>query len=336
MVQTVVNRGSVTAYEIEIQKRDGSFGHLLVNTHLCYDDNGEFDGLEGTLLEITAFKRLEHELAQSQKLESIGQLAAGIAHEINTPIQYVGDNTAFLKEAFEDLLGLIRGYGQALEQLRRGRPDPDLFKEIHDREAGADLEFLAMEVPAAIDQSLEGVARVSNIVRSMKAFSHPGGDAHEPMDINMALENTVTVARNEWKYVADMALELDPELPRIHCNPGEINQVFLNLVINASHAVADAGREKGKGEIRIRTKDGPKAVEIQISDTGTGIPEPVRNRIFDPFFTTKPIGRGTGQGLAIARSVVDKHRGRIWFETRFGQGSCFFVRLPKLKDPKGA
>ncbi|MCG8616215.1 MAG: response regulator [Desulfobacterales bacterium] len=333
-LKALFQSGSVSAYEIRTRRRDGSLGHVLVNAHLRYDGQGEVLGTEGTMVDISHRKRLEQDLAQSQKLESIGQLAAGIAHEINTPIQYVGDNTAFLRDAFRDLM-TIAGEAAALVGGKGVDGEGDAGRLASALEE-ADLEFLEEEVPAAIRQSLDGVDRVSRIVRSMKAFSHPGGDAHEPADINQLIETTVVVARSEWKYVAELATDLHP-LPRINCNPAELNQVFLNLLINASHAVADTLEDQasGKGTIIIETRDLSDAVEIRIKDNGSGIPEAVRDRIFDPFFTTKKLGKGSGQGLAIARSVVvDKHRGKLWVDSGSESGTCFYIRLPK-DGPKG-
>lgn len=332
MLDTLFAEGSLTAYEIEIKKKDDSFGHVLVNSYLRYDDNGSVLGIEGTLVDITHRKRLENDLSQAQKLESIGHLAAGIAHEINTPIQYVGDNTVFLQDAFEDLMGVTKGCLRLAAAAQENRMNQALVDEVEKLIDGADLEFLEEEVPASIGQSLDGIARVSKIVKSMKAFSHPGGDIHELADINAALEHTITVARSEWKYVAELTMDLHKDLPWVSCNLGEMNQVFLNLLINASHAVEDAliGSGDGKGEIQIQTRDRDGDIEIRIMDTGKGILESVRDQVFDPFFTTKKIGKGSGQGLAIARSiVVDKHGGKIWFETGEEKGTCFFIRIPK-------
>jgi signal transduction histidine kinase len=198
------------------------------------------------------------------------------------------------------------------------------------------VEYLTAEIPNAIAQSLEGVERVAKIVRSMKDFSHPGGETKQAVDLNRALESTLTVCRNEWKYVAEAVTDFDPDLPLVTCLPGECNQVFLNLIINAAHAIGDklAGRPDDKGAITIATRrDGDRA-EIRIIDTGTGIPEKHHARIFDPFFTTKEVGRGTGQGLAIAHCVItEKHGGTIHFETEIGRGTTFVVRLPISGEP---
>jgi len=267
-------------------------------------------------------------LLQSHKLQSIGQLAAGIAHEINTPTQYVGDNLAFLRRAFAALVEIVQSVGPLLDAARDAHPAET--SAIETRLKKLKLAFVLKEVPKAIEQSLDGVARVSSIVAAMKEFSHPSGGELSNVDLNEAIRTTVTVARNEWKYVADLALELDPELPHVPCMRDEINQAILNLVVNAAHAIADvnANGSSGRGKIIVRTRVDGQHVVIDVQDTGTGIPERVRGRIFDPFFTTKPVGRGTGQGLAIARTVVvDKHKGALDFDTELGHGTTFHVRL---------
>ena len=289
------------------------------------------DGLLILGTDITEQQILETQLAQSQKLESIGQLAAGIAHEINTPIQYVGDNTRFLGDAFRDLKGMVECYEQLLDiATQAGAPEARLA-EAKQAFEDADAPYLMAEIPTAIAQSLEGVDRVAHLVRAMKDFSHPSTSEKTAVDINRAIDSTVTVARNEWKYVAEVALDLDPDLPMVSCLPGEMNQVILNMVVNAAHAIADVvGNDSGKkGEIRIRTRWDGDWAEIRISDTGTGMSEEVKNRIFDPFFTTKEVGRGTGQGLSISRAVIiERHGGTIAVETAVGEGTAFSIRLP--------
>jgi PAS domain S-box-containing protein len=278
---------------------------------------GDIEGLVGVGRDITERKRIESQLLQAQKLESIGQLAAGIAHEINTPIQFVGDNLRFLADSFSSLGPLLTHCREAAISVPGSATD--------------DLDYLLTEVPSAIAQSLEGVDRVARIVRAMKAFSHPDSGEKCAVDLNAALDATVTVARNEWKYVADVRTDYAAGLPPVHCLPGEMNQVFLNLLVNAAHAVADAlpGSGAEKGLITITTRHDAGWAEIRIADTGTGIPADVAGRIFDPFFTTKPVGKGTGQGLTIAHAVVvGKHQGTLTFDTELGRGTTFVIRLP--------
>jgi PAS domain S-box-containing protein len=281
--------------------------------------------------DITERKILERQLAQAQKLRSIGQLASGIAHEINTPIQYVGDNTRFLKDAFSDILDALAGMRQILDGARGGGPDSGLVAQLASCLVRADLDYLIEEIPLAIQHSLEGVERITKIVRAMKEFAHPGREEKTPVDLNAIIETTITVTRNEWKYVADMATDFDRSLPPVPCHPGEINQVVLNMIINAAHAVEDRIKQgqAEKGAITISTRRRDEWVEIRIRDTGVGIPEPIRASIFDPFFTTKEIGRGTGQGLAICHPViVEKHGGKVFFETAVGEGTTFTIVLP--------
>ncbi len=275
--------------------------------------------------------QMQAELAHAQKLESVGQLAAGIAHEINTPTQYVGDNMRFLKEAFSNISTVLDSFEKLLQAAKDGSMDEQLVAEVEAAIKQADIEYLREEIPQAIDQSLDGVERVAKIVRAMKEFSHPGDEEKSLVNLTEAIETTITVARNEWKYVAEMVTEFDPELPEVSCLPGELNQVFLNLIVNAAHAITDKLGDGAteKGTITVGTRRDGEWAEIFVRDTGTGIPEDVRARIFDPFFTTKEVGKGTGQGLAIARSVVvDKHGGTIECETEQGKGSTFIVRLP--------
>jgi PAS domain S-box-containing protein len=276
-------------------------------------------------------EEMQLQLLHAQKLESVGRLAAGIAHEINTPTQYIGDNTSFVQQAFGDLTKLIDKWSALVEEAKAGNVRAELLNETEMLAEEIDLRFLCEEIPKALAQSVEGVERVSRIVSAMKEFSHPGTGEKHPADLNKAIESTVTVSRNEWKYVADMVLELEPSLPPVPCLEGDIKQVILNLIVNAAHAVADAVGEGGdaKGIITVTTRADGEWVEIRVADTGTGIPDEAKSKVFDPFFTTKEVGRGTGQGLAIARSaVVDKHNGTITFETEVGRGTTFIIRLP--------
>jgi len=281
----------------------------------------------GVIEDISERTRLEVELRHAQKLEAVGRLAAGIAHEINTPIQFIGDNTAFLQSAFSDLLRLCDTYGGVFDRLRGILPTRELAA-LRDAEDAADLAYVREHAGSAFSATLEGVSRVAKIVKAMKSFAHPDQPEKTFADINLALRNTLTVGFNEVKYIADVETVLD-DIGPVKCHLGDLNQVFLNLLVNAAHAIADVvGEGGGKGRITIRTRAEQDAVVIAISDTGTGIPEAIRHRVFDPFFTTKEVGRGTGQGLAISRSVVEKHGGTLTFETETGKGTTFFVRLP--------
>jgi PAS domain S-box-containing protein len=282
-------------------------------------------------------KQMEVQLRHAQKLESIGSLAAGIAHEINTPTQYIGDNTTFLGGALPDMLACLDTQRRFLLGLQSGQALPEGAAELLRQIGKLDLDYLAEEIPKAIRQTLEGVARVTAIVSAMKDFSHPGGEGKLLTDLNKAIESTLTVSRSEWKYVATLEADLDPALPPVPCLQGEVNQAILNLVVNAAHAVEDAlgGRHTGKlGVIKVATRLVGREVRISVSDTGNGIPESIRERIFEPFFTTKPVGRGTGQGLAIVHAVVvEKHGGRVTLETEPGRGTTFHLFLPLGTTP---
>jgi PAS domain S-box-containing protein len=281
--------------------------------------------------DISERKLLESQLVLAQKMESIGQLAAGIAHEINTPAQFVSDNLRFLQDSFSSIQTLLTTYEQLVQTLATSPFDLQLLHRTKSAFAETDLEFMKEEIPKALNQSLDGTNRISKIVRAMKDFSHPGAEGKKPIDLNRAIESTTTVARNEWKYVANVITDLDSTMPLVPCLPGEINQVILNLVINAAHAIGDAiGPEVGqKGTITISTRKEGEWMEMRIADTGTGIPEAARTKIFDPFFTTKEVGKGTGQGLAIAHDViVNKHGGTLTYETTPGKGTTFMIRLP--------
>ena len=275
-----------------------------------------------------------HQLATSGKLEAIGQLASGIAHEINTPIQYVSDNCLFVRDVCQELVPFLKRAHALAEGIVNGQGDVSSARTLLDDMARADFDFLCEELPPAIEHSLRGVERIRKIVSSMKQFSHPGDGEMHPEDINRAIENTVMVATNEWKYIAETELDLAPELPEVECHLGELNQVFLNIVVNAAQAIAAAGYEdERKGLIRIATRCEDDIAIVQISDNGTGMPDEVRARVFEPFFTTKEVGKGTGQGLSIAyQIVVNRHNGSIGVQTQAGKGTTFEIRLPVRAD----
>jgi signal transduction histidine kinase len=293
---------------------------------------GALEHTNGELLRaLTSLRETQAELLHSQKLASVGQLAAGIAHEINTPTQFIADNVEFLRTGVRDLLTLLTAYRSIIVQSAGSTTAPGVLAQLEETEKDLDLAFLRSEVPGAIDQALEGTGRIAEIVKAMKQFAHPEQGELTHTDLNECIRSTVTVARSEWKYVAELELDLDPTLPLVPCLPGEFNQVMLNLVVNAAQAIGDAGGTKSghKGHIRINSHVRDDQVEISVDDTGTGIPAEIQGRIFEPFFTTKEVGRGTGQGLAIAHSViVHKLRGSLTFKTEVGRGTTFLIRLP--------
>jgi len=306
---------------------EGSEIHVMASfTRISDSSKG---GAETLMIadDITERRRLESQLLQAQKLEAIGQLAAGIAHEINTPIQYIGDNVNFLKDSFS---AIERHLALAASLAAAQGEGSELSSKLKESAVSSDLDFLLGDTPKALQQSLEGIERIAEIVHALKEFSHPGGKVKAHVDINKALSNVVTVARSEWKYVSEVKTDFASGLPLVPCVLGEINQVFLNLIVNAAHAIEEAvGKTNSKGAIFISTRLDGEMVEIRIRDTGAGIPDLIRNRIFEPFFTTKPVGKGTGQGLPLARSiVVNKHGGQLLFESEVGKGTVFIVRLP--------
>ena len=279
--------------------------------------------------EMATRERMEGELRLAHRLEAVGQLAAGIAHEVNTPIQYVADSIFFLKDAFHDIVPLL------LEL--RSCADDAMVEQVEDAWETADAGFIVEQVPKAFERMTDGVERVASIVRAMKAFAHPGGESPQPEDLNAALDTTLTVSRNEYKYAADVVTDY-AELPMVPCRLAELNQVFLNLIVNASHAIADvtADAEGARGTLTVKTRLEDDKVCVYIGDSGKGIPDAIRERVFDPFFTTKAVGKGTGQGLAIARNIVVKHGGTLTFESEEGQGTTFAIRLPLSPGSHGS
>ncbi len=292
------------------------------------------DLLEGFIIlgkDLTEQKIMESQLLQSNKLEAIGQLAAGVAHEINTPMQYVGDNLKFINKSFVGLFNMLDIYERAQQRINDFTSLSTIFGQADELAKKVKLPFLLEQIPKALDQSLEGVARVSSIIQSMKAFSHPGTGLKMPADINKAIENTVTVSRNEWKYDCDLELDLDKNLPEVPCFESELNQVLLNLIVNATDSVREA-KEKNlieSGLIKIRTYRDSSYFVIEVKDNGMGIPDAIKDRIFNPFFTTKDVGKGTGQGLAISHSIiVEKHNGLLYFKNEPVHGAAFIIKLP--------
>ncbi|MGY1856886.1 PAS domain-containing sensor histidine kinase [Modestobacter sp. SYSU DS0290] len=314
-------RGELT---FRLRHRDGHWVWVEAISSVLRDADGRITEVQMCTRDITDRKARDAEMHRESKLESLGRLSAGLAHEINTPIQYVGDNARFLADAFGDLMSMLVLYREMLD-----REDPLEWRErqtrMREAEAGIEFDFLQTEVPSAVAQTLGGIDRVATIVRAMKTFSHPGHPELVPADLNEALTATVTVAGHQVRSVADLELDLT-EIPPVRCNIADLNQVFLNLLVNAADAVEETGR---RGTIEVRSAVDGDQVVIRISDTGTGIPDHVRAKIFDPFFTTKDVGRGTGQGLPLARAVVQEaHGGTLTVRSEPGVGSTFTVRLP--------
>lgn len=353
-VNAELRAGRTFHFESEAKRRDGSKFWLGVSIRPIFDASGRVTHSVSVGADISAkreenFKKQELqdklveemkerarvviELQLAQKLESVGRLAAGVAHEINTPIQYVGDGVYFLRSAYEDLNGLLDSWRSAVDALPEGPAHDALRGEFAGSWKKYDVDFLRAEIPKAFERTTDGVERVTNIVKAMKEFAHPDTNEQSPADLNHAIEMTLLVASNEYKYLAKIDTEF-AELPLVVCNVGELNQVFLNLIVNAAHAIHDAGRDSSTGEIKISTAVDGDAVLIRVRDNGCGIPADNLSKLYDPFFTTKEVGRGTGQGLAITHSiVVDKHGGQIGVSSTAGEGTEFTLQLPIAGRP---
>jgi len=293
-------------------------------------EEGKRRGAVISFRNIEALKTAQREALQSSRLASVGQLAAGIAHEINTPIQYIGDNLRFIQDSAAQI-------GKVIREMRTLAETAGMAAEAKRLCSDNDCDYLLEELPSAAGQSLEGVDHVAHIVRSMKDFSHPGTTSRVATDINRAIDSTLTVCRNVWKHVAEVETDLAPDLPQVLCFPADINQVLLNLVVNAAQAI-EAAKLGQPGLIKVATRDlGDGFAEIRISDNGPGVPKSIRDKIFDPFFTTKEVGKGTGQGLSICLDVVrNKHGGRLFLDEQPSGGACFIVQLPFLGPSEAA
>lgn len=324
---------------------DGRTMWVSTNKLPLRDPEGQIVGTFGISRDITARKQAEEQRRQmevklhlAQRLESIGRLAAGIAHEINTPSQFITDNTNFLVDAFAGVARQIEA-GRALARAAAGSPAcAEALAACAAAEAKVELDYLLREIPLTLQQTLEGLSRIARIVSSLKEFSHPKNASRAPSDLKHVIETAINVSRHEWKYVAEVVTEFAPDLPPVPCVVDEFNQVILNLIVNAAHAIesvikANGGR--GRGRITVRTRREGEHVCVEVIDTGAGIPEEIRGRIFEPFFTTKEIGKGSGQGLAIVRAVIEeRHQGRVEFASEVNRGTTFRLFLP-LDPPPG-
>jgi PAS domain S-box-containing protein len=347
--RALLSSGQEFRFEDEVSRRDGTAFWTGVTVRPIMDEQGRLTHTmaigaditakresqrkqrelqEQLLAEMKERERILIELRTAQKLESVGRLAAGVAHEINTPIQYVGDSLHFLRSSVQDLTALIDTYAAALNDLQDHPNWNAVQLKVTSVAEKIDLAFLLEEMPRAFERTFEGTDRVSGIVRAMKEFSHPDATEYSSADLNHALQTTLVVATNEYKYLATISTEF-AELPLVICNVGELNQVFLNMIVNAAHAIHDAGKDVTTGgAISIRTAVAGEYVEITFNDNGCGIPQENLDKIYDPFFTTKEVGRGTGQGLAITRSIVmDKHGGEVHATSEVGVGTQFVIRL---------
>jgi PAS domain S-box-containing protein len=347
--RAALQAGEKFHYEDEVTRKDGSTFLIGVSVTPIFDAGGghthtvaigaditvkreearKKQELQDKLVEeMKERERMVLELQLAQKLESVGRLAAGVAHEINTPIQYVGDSVQFLRSACDDLIRLLDELREALEALPESAVRAAMQAEFHRLTELYDVSFVRTEMPRAFERTFDGVDRVSTIVKAMKEFAHPDSAEKNPADLNHAISTTLLVASNEYKYVAKVHTDF-ANLPPVVCNIGELNQVFLNLIVNAAHAIHDAGKDSETGEIHIRTEQSDNSAIVRIRDNGCGIPDENLSKLYDPFFTTKEVGRGTGQGLSIAHNiVVDKHGGDIRAQSRVGAGTEFMIRIP--------
>ncbi len=339
-LEHVSRRGVGVQLVYRMIKKDGHYLTFESHSSLVRDPQGNENAVLFSARDITSKvqaelerDRMELQLRSAQKLEAIGQLAAGIAHEINTPIQYVGDNTRFLGDSFKSLNNLLAKYRNFMMDLDSSIISTNLRDLRNSLIEDKTFEYLNEEIPRAAEETLEGVSRVANIVKALKEFSYPMGDEPVMMDVNHCIETTVMVARNEWKYSAELTMDLSKDLPHVAGFPGEFNQVILNLIVNSVHAIQYTQKDRNgeKGIIYVKTWSDENNVFASIKDSGNGIPIEIQNRIFDPFFTTKEVGKGTGQGLAIAHVVMEKHHGCITFESSIGSGTTFYLQIPRKR-----
>ncbi|WP_299695731.1 ATP-binding protein [Hydrocarboniphaga sp.] len=339
IARCLIQGGGLLRDEADWLAQDGRVIPVLISASVHRDRKNQPVSLVFVALDLSERRRLEVELRHAQKMESLGQLSAGVAHEINTPMQFIGDNLHFIQEAIGKLQPLL----DALPDLRAHLPAAEAAR-FSQLQAGTDLGFIRDRLPRALDRALEGVRRVSHIVEAMRAFSHPQTEM-AAVDLNKGLRDTLTVANNEYRYVADLVCDFG-DLPDVICNGGDMNQVFLNLIVNAAQAIGDRQQRSDKaarGRIHVATHREADSVVISISDDGSGIPPAIRHRVFDPFFTTKEVGKGTGQGLAISRNVVvERHGGTLDFVSEHGggtSGTTFTIRIPingRRKDDSSA
>lgn len=330
-IRSSLNKSESTQLEIQIAS-DSPQPKMVSLTVYPIRENNQSRGLLLIGNDLTEQKIMEQQLRQAQRLESVGQLAAGVAHEINTPMQYLGDNLSYLETKIDKLMDFLQATETVIESESGDDIQAEQLEELRTKAKKMKMKRMYEQMPQAVVDSLDGVKNVSRIVNAMKELSHPGSDQKALVSVNQLLQSAATVSRNEWNYVAELNMELDTRLPEIYGFQGELNQCFLNLIVNAAHAIGDKNEEGPQdelGQITLSSELAEGAVIVRISDTGGGIPEKIRKRIFDPFFTTKSVGKGTGQGLALVHStVVQKHQGLIDFEVEEGVGTTFVIQLP--------
>jgi len=310
--------------EISLQTRSGALVPVLLSSSGIYD-GAKLTGIACVALDISRNKMLESQLLQSEKMASIGQLAAGVAHEINNPMGFIYSNLGTLSEYIEDLSQLLKKYETLEQSVQEGELDmaSSNLDALTAEKERIDLAYLMDDIGDLITESLDGADRVRKIVLNLKEFSHVGRAEKMPSDLNAGLESTLNIVRNELKYKTTVEKELG-DIPLVPCFMQEINQVFMNLLVNAGQAIAD------QGTIHIRTYREEEWICVRVTDSGKGMSPEVQKRIFEPFFTTKRVGEGTGLGLSMAyQIIVEKHGGQLLVESTEGQGTTFTVRLPQ-------
>ncbi|MEF3698551.1 two-component system sensor histidine kinase NtrB [Desulfolutivibrio sp.] len=326
--QRLRKEGNADSHEFVMVKSNGEKVFVLSSPTPLFDASHKFVGSYEVLTNISNIKLIEMQLIHSQKMETIGVMASGIAHEINTPLQYVIGNSSFIKENMEDVLDLTTKIRESLK-MAASEDIHDALQGLQQAFEGLDIEFITEEMPRAISECMEGLNRIAAIVTSVKRFSHPDSDVFKSINVNREIANTITISKNEWKSVAQLTSDFEENLPNLQCIPSDFNQVILNLIINASHALQEKyGDTSEKGTIHMKTYSGKHHLFVSVTDNGAGIQKSIRDKIFSPFFTTKDVGKGTGMGLAIVLKIIEKHKGKIWFESEEGQGTTFFVQFP--------
>lgn len=317
--------------DIRYIRKDRTAGELGITLTPILGKDNQKAGLLLVGSDISERKLMERQLLQIQKLKSIGELATGIAHEINTPTQYVGSNIRFIQAQIGSIQRIWQRLDPLIKAIKQGKIEPEIISSLEGIVKETDFDYLIKEVPLALQQSLEGIEHITEIVSAMNEFSHPGYGEKTLTDINHIIESTILVARNEWKYVAEMEVDLDPDLPHVQAFPGELIQAILNLLVNAADAIADVVGDgsQGRGKIVVNTRLDRDWVEIRVKDDGIGIPDEIQDLVFDPFFTTKDVGKGSGQGLSITYNIiVERHGGSIDFKSEYCKGTTFIIRLP--------
>lgn len=326
--QSLRKEGCSDSYEFGLVNKDGEKVFVLSSPTPITGPDLSYRGSYEVLTNISNIKLIEMQLIHSQKMETIGIMAAGLAHEINTPLQYVIGNSSFIKETIDKIVDMLRAIRETLKNASPAKSSDEALAigQIIDN---FDMDFVTQEIPPAINACLEGLSRISSIVSSVKKFAHPDSGKYTAIDVNEEIGNAIRISRNEWKHVAELSSRFDETLPQLLCVASDFNQVVLNLIINAAHAIHEKyTRTSQKGLIHVTTSSERHSVLISISDTGSGIPDALRDKIFNPFFTTKEVGKGTGMGLAIVLKIIEKHKGKIWFESKEGEGTTFYVQFP--------